>query len=379
MKFYIIAGESSGDLIGGFVMKAMQEKSKKVQFSGIGGANMKEAGLESLFPMEQISLFGFLEVVPHIFRLKKLINNTIQDILAQKPDVLITIDSPGFTYRVAKKVREANPNIKLVHIVAPSVWAYKPERAKKYAALYDNLLTLLAFEPKYFTKEGMKSEFIGHPVLEQEFFQKSPALRKEIKIEPDTVAIAVTPGSRKGEIAKHMPVIRKTFEHLAIMHRIKVIFVQNNNSNMQLISKFLEGAKFNYSFSTERLKAYAACDLALSKSGTNNLEIAASGTPMIIGYKLNALTFALLKKMIKIDYSSLLNIIPNRLVVPEYIQADFNVENLVQSFRYLLNYQEKAEKQRLENFKTLESMGFNSSEKPSQRAARIILDMVNVE
>lgn len=379
MKFYIIAGESSGDLMGGFVMKAIQKKSKKIEFFGVGGSNMKESGLESLFPIEQISLFGFLEVIPHIFRLKKLIKDTVQDILARKPDVLITIDSPGFTYRVAQKVREANPNIKLVHIVAPSVWAYKPERAKKYAALYDNLLTLLPFEPQYFIKEGMKSEFIGHPVLEQDFFKKSPALRKELQIEPDTIAVAVTPGSRKGEIAKHMPVIRKTFEHLAIMHKIKVIFVQNDKSNVQLILKFLEGAKFSYSFSTDRLKAYAACDLALSKSGTNNLEIASSGTPMVIGYKLNTLTFVFLKKMIKIDYASLLNIIPDRLVVPEYIQANFNAENLANSFRYLLNYREKAEKQVEENFKTLEYMGFNSPEKPSERAAKIILDMVNVD
>lgn len=378
MKLYIIAGESSGDLIGSLVMSALKKESKKIKFHGVGGANMKKAGLNSLFPIEQISLIGFFEVVPHIFRITKLINNTVKDILEHKPDMLITIDSPGFTYRVAEQVRAANPNIKLVHIVAPSVWAYKPERAKKYAKLYDNMLTLLSFEPKYFIEEGMKSSCIGHPVLEQKFYKDSASLRKEMQIDFDTRVIAVTPGSRKGEISRHMPIIRHVFENLAMMYKIKVIFVQSNKDNIKLISKFLEQAKFNYVFSTDRLKVFAVSDCALSKSGTNNLEIAASGTPMVVGYKLNTLTFAALKRIIKIKYSSLLNIIPDREIVPEYIQSDFNVDNLVKAFRDLLNNKEKANLQIQETNKVLESMGFDAKDKPSSKAAKVILKMLDV-
>ena len=233
--------------------------------------------------------------------------------------MVITIDSPGFTFRVASKIREISPHIKLVHMVAPSVWAYKPGRAKKYAQIYDHILTLLPFEPQYFTEHGLASTYIGHPVLEQAFLKGSAGLREEMNIMNDLKVIAVTPGSRKSEIAKHMPIIRKAFDKLSTTYKIKALFVQPDESNIQEISKYLGSTNFDYGFSTNRLKSFAVSDCALAKSGTNTLEINASGTPMIIGYKLNALTYYLLRLMIKVKYVSLINIIPNREIIPEYI------------------------------------------------------------
>ena len=380
MQIYIIAGENSGDFIGGLLMKALRLECKEhfgeVEFHGVGGQQMELVGLESLFPLNQINLMGFVEVIPHIFRIKKLIDQTVEDILVRSPQIVITIDSPGFTFRVAEKIREVAPNTKLVHIVAPSVWAYKSGRAKKYAKIYDHMLTLLPFEPEFFTEKGMSSMCIGHPALEQAFYEGSLGLRGEMNIDDETKVVAVTPGSRKGEISRHMPIIRKVFDELSATHKIKIIFVQADESNIRLISKFLNAAKFNYSFSTDRLKAFAVSDCAFAKSGTNTLEIAASGTPMIVGYKLNPITFVLLKMFIKVKYASLINIIPDREIIPEYIQSDFNVENIVLALSDLLSDPKRAKSQVAEAQKILKSIGLSSKKKPSMVAAKTIVNML---
>jgi lipid-A-disaccharide synthase len=380
MKLYLIAGENSGDFIGSCLIKSIRslrnQDDPKIEFNGVGGSKMKEEGVDSLFAIEHINIMGFFEVLPHLFRINKLINQTVEDILSQNPDIVVTIDSPGFTYRVAERVREIAPHIKLVHIVAPSVWAYKPGRAKKYAKLYDHLLTLLPFEPEYFVVEGLKSTCIGHPVLEQVFLKNSSKLRNEMNITGNSQVIAVTPGSRKGEIRRHMPVIRKIFDKLATTHNVEVIFVQPNEINIQEILKFLSGAGFNYSFLIDRLKAFAVSDCALAKSGTNTLEIAASGTPQIVGYKLNPITFFLLKMMIKVRFASLINIISDREIIPEYIQSEFNEENLVHAISGLLNDKKGSKSQVAEAQRILKNIGLNDGKKPSERAAKVIIDML---
>lgn len=379
MKLYFIAGESSGDFIGASLIKSLKEANqddRNIGFYGVGGPMMQEAGIKSLFPIDQINLMGFLEVLPHLLTISKLIEKTVEDILSKNVDMVITIDSPGFTYRVAERIRSIAPHIKLVHVVAPSVWAYKPGRAKKYAEIYDYLLTLLPFEPGYFIVEGLKSGCIGHPVLEQNFLKGSPELRAEMNLKAESKIIVVTPGSRRGEIRRHMPIMRMVFDKLFSTHDIEVIFVQPNEFNIQEIQKFLGGAEFSYSFSTDRLKAFAVSDCALAKSGTNTLEITASGTPQIVGYKLNPITFFLLKMMIKIKFASLINIISNREIIPEYIQSEFNVENLVLALSDLLRDKEARESQVAEATKILEKIGLNAEKKPSMRAADIILDLL---
>jgi len=379
MKLYIIAGETSGDFIGGLLISAIKRLIKdrdNATFYGVGGKKMGDEGIKSLFPISYISLMGFFEVLPHIFRLHSLINKTVEDIITQNPDVLITVDSPGFTYRVASKVRESAPHIKLVHIVAPSVWAYKPGRAKKYAKIYDHLLTLLPFEPAYFKACGLQTTCIGHPILEQAFYVGSKGLKQELNISEHVKVIAVTPGSRLGEISRHMPIIRQVFDELSSTHAIKIIFVQPDESNIQNILKYLDSAKFEFGFSTDRLKIFAASDCALAKSGTNTIEIAASGTPMIVGYKLSPITFFFLKLLIKIKYASLINILSNREIVPEYIQSDFNAENVTQAISDLLSNTKRSKIQVAESQRVLESIGFNSDQKPSDIAAKIIVGMI---
>jgi lipid-A-disaccharide synthase len=382
MQFYLIAGESSGDFIGYTIIKAIkalnqQESDKKasnVSFIGIGGKMMQAEGMNSLLPMNQLSIMGFLEIIPHIFRIKRLIDQTVSDIIKHNPGILITIDAPGFTVRVAKRVKALAPHIKLIHIVAPSVWAYKPKRAKQYAQIYDHLLTLLPFEPKYFTSHGLRADWIGHPVLEQQFVQHQPKTiqAKIVPVESESI-IAVTPGSRKGEITRHMPIICQSLELLASSKKIKAIFIQPDTTNQQLINSFLGKVQFDYSFTTDRLAALAISDCAIAKSGTNILEIVACGVPCIVGYKINMLSFWLLKMFIKVKFACLINIIADRLIIPEYIQNNFKSEKIAKAIHCLLDDPQQANQQVTAAKQILLKLGLNSTIKPSEKAAKIIM------
>ena len=369
---YIIAGEISGDTMASKIVSALRKLDNKIQFYGVGGDAMKQVGITSLFNIEQISLMGFLEILPHIFTLKHLIQMTAEDIRSKAPDIVVTIDSPGFCYRVAKLVRQISPDTKLVHVVAPSVWVYKPERAKKFAAIYDHLLTLLSFEPPYFEKEGLASTFIGHPVFEQDF-NKSNDFRARHKIDSDTKLIVVTPGSRKGEINRHMPIFKNALEDLS-KHYPKCLICFTIAGHEDLLLAHLKHATFKYIIVTkdERLESYSAADVALAKSGTNTLEIAASNTPMIVAYKLNFFTALILKMLIKIKYASLINIIADREIIPEFLQSRCEAKALYMALEEILD-NPKAGKKKASNARAiLKKMGYGSQTKSSEKAGDII-------
>ncbi|MGC0371709.1 MAG: hypothetical protein DGJ47_000408 [Rickettsiaceae bacterium] len=376
MSIYIISGENSGDLIGAKLIESLNTLGGEMVVNGIGGPLMTKQGLKSLFPISEINIMGFFEIIPHLFRINQLINNTVDDIIKKGSKILVTIDCPGFTYRVAQRVKKRNPDIKLVHIVAPSVWAWRPGRAKKYAKLYDHLLTLFPFENKYFTKVGLDTTCIGHPIFQQKFHKKSIAIRKIFTNDSDTRVITITPGSRIGEIQKHMPIIVDAINQLSLKHRIKVLFVQPNNTLKKCITTFLQDVRFNFTYTTDRLKAFAASDCAIAKSGTNTFEIIASGTPMAVGYKVNWLSFYLIKMMIRIKYACLINIIPNKPIIPEFLQDDFNKKNLLNIIEKMLSDQNYVNKQLESSHKVLSSIGFNNTQKPSDIAAKTILKLI---
>lgn len=377
MKLYIIAGEASGDFIGGKIIEALKNLDSNIIINGIGGDKMIEAGLRSLFDIRNINLMGFFEILPHIFRIKKLIKQTVEDLQQKQPQILVTIDSPGFTMRVAKEVKKQMPHIKLIHIVAPSVWAYKPGRAQKYANIYDHLLTLLPFEPPYFSKEGLKTDYIGHPILEQKFYSNSIKLRQTLGFELKTKIISITPGSRASEISRHMPIIKNAMNKLSEIHDIKLLFIQANNNYIQTIKNYLTDVKFSYSIecnANNKLKLFAISDVALAKSGTNTLEIAASKTPMIIGYKVNFFSYLVIRALIKIKFVCLINIIPNRSIIPEFLQQDFNERNITNALQLLLESKKNAKTQIQEANEVLQQMGLRQKKTPSVQAAMIIYD-----
>ncbi|ABV74777.1 lipid-A-disaccharide synthase [Rickettsia akari str. Hartford] len=372
-KVYFIAGETSGDFIGGRIIQNLKS-NKGVEFTGIGGKCMEEAGnFKSLFPITCINLMGFVEILPHIFNLKKLIDKTVQDIINSQADLLITIDSPGFTYRVAKQLRKLLPKLKMIHIVAPSVWAYKDGRAVKYAKIYDCLFALLPFEPPYFTKVGLDCRYIGHPIMEQEFYSDKIALREEFKIDKNERVLCVTLGSRQGEIRKHLPVFISSIEEIfKSCNNLKVIFTLANPAHEAIIKPFLEDVQFHYLFSSARLKAYAVADAALAKSGTNTLEIVASGTPMVVAYQVNLISFFIIRLLIKIKYVTLINIIAGSEIIPEFIQFNCRASLISNTLQELLFNSKKAYKQVIESQKILQTLGLKSNRSPSYIAAEII-------
>lgn len=373
-RIFIIAGEASGDIIGGKVMNALQNGKRNLDFHGIGGTQMEYRGLTSLFPIRELSVIGFVELIPKILKLRRLINKTVQEILEYKPDLVITIDSPGFCFRVVKKLRSLHAKTKFVHIVAPSVWAYNPGRAKKVAVLYDKLLTLLPFEPPLFKKHGLDAEFIGHPIFEQNFRRNGPKFRRKYDISMDEEVICVTPGSRTSEITRHISIFTKALRLLQTKYKIFVVFPVLSNDDAKIIRAKV-GKAFRYVCVTgdERLDAYTAADVALAKSGSNTLEILACDTPVVVAYKLNVVSYLYMKIKILIKYVSLVNIVADKAIIPEFIQDRCTPTNLANALSAYIKNDRLADIQVKEADRAMEAMGFNSNHKPSDNAADIII------
>lgn len=373
-KIFIIAGEASGDIIGSRLMDALKNEMPYIEFHGVGGAQMGVKGLKSIVPIEHLSLMGFMEIVPHIFQIRRYIKHVVKRVIEYQPDLVITIDSPGFNFRVVKALKNENLKTKFVHLVAPSVWAYNPGRAKEVAELYDLLLTLLPFEPPLFTKYGMKAEYIGHPIFEQNFNRNITKFKDKHKIPKDTEIICVTPGSRQGEIERHMEIFAKTMVLLQTKYKIFVVFPLNKEGDKKLVESMV-GNSFPHAciLDDERLEAFAASDVALAKSGTNVLEILACETPTVVAYKVNPITYFYIKFKALIKYVSIVNILANKEIVPEFLQSDCKPFKLANAIAKYIENDRLAEIEVNEAHRVMHSIGFGDKEKASKRAAQIIV------
>ena len=294
--------------------------------------------------------------------------------MKEQPNVVITIDSPGFNFRVVEQLKKLGFGGKFVHIVAPTVWAYKPERAEGVARLYDHLLTLLPFEPPYFTKYGLKTDFIGHPIFEQNFDRDTSSFRDKYNIPKDAKIICITPGSREGEIRRHMKPFAGALKLLKTKFNIFAVFALNKREDAELAAAYLHGeVPYVEVVGDERLDAYAVADIALAKSGTNTLEIAACGTPMVVAYKINPITYLFIKSMARIKNICLINILLQQQVVPELIQWDCTSVKIANALGRYLSDDRLSELQVKESIKALQMMGFESGSKASMKAAEIIV------
>ncbi len=333
MRVFLIAGEPSGDRLGGALMAGLKSLVPEVRFDGIGGENMMREGLESLFPMQELSVMGIAEVLPKYFHLKRRIAETAQAILAAKPDVMITIDSPDFSLRVAKIVK-ASSDIRTVHYVAPTVWAWRPGRAAKMAKHIDQVLTLFPFEPPYMEAAGMRSDFVGHPVVSEPV----PSTAEEASFREESGIgtapfLLVLPGSRVGEVSR----LAEPFgEALRLFladkpdWRVVIPAARHVVDMVADLSQGWSGQPYVLDprqFSVERaaeLKrgAFGGARLALAASGTVSLELAAARTPMVISYRFNPLTWVIMRKMALIDTVTLVNLVSETRVVPECLGPD---------------------------------------------------------
>ncbi|GHU16720.1 lipid-A-disaccharide synthase [Alphaproteobacteria bacterium] len=372
-KIFIIAGEASGDYLGGRLMEdlrkicdrcdigsdtdkthALQARcDDSVEFFGIGGPCMEKAGLRKLFSINELSIMGIVEVIGKIFRIKRLINKTVDAVFIYDPDVIITIDSSGFTHRVNRKIKKqrdvGSNNDKthvpqtlrvlqapIIHYVAPPVWAWRAWRAKSMHEFIDKLLVLLPFEPELFVKHGLETVFVGHPIALDSDFEKPDDFfiedfRDALGLSDDTKLIVLLPGSRMAEISKHLPILEE-FANLMVARYRRVKFIIPTTESLK---ETVESITVNWQqrpivIKEKSLKvlAYYASDLAVAASGTVTLELARTGLPAVIIYKTSFVTYLIVKFLLKIENVCLINIIAKQNVVPELLQNDCTAQNV---------------------------------------------------
>lgn len=344
---FMVAGEPSGDKLGAALIKDLKRKVPSIRVSGVGGSSMKNEGMISLFPMEELSVMGVAEVLPRLGSILKRIRQTADAIIAEKPNAVVTIDSPDFCFRVAKRLK--GKGIPLIHYVAPSVWAWRPGRARKIARFLDHLLVLLPFEPPYFETVGLPCTFVGHPIVETDDLGNGHKFRQAHNIDKNAQVICVLPGSRKGEVNRLLPTFLDAIEQLPTQDvpQRHFIFptVNNTDALVRTAVQRINAPLTIVSEQENKHDALAACDVAIAASGTVALELAQARVPAIIAYRFNPVTAFIARRLIKVPYASLVNILEDREVTPELIQEDCTAENISQELESLLIHPEKRAEQ----------------------------------
>jgi lipid-A-disaccharide synthase len=376
---YIIAGEPSGDILAARLIKALKQLTDgQVRFAGIGGEAMRAEGLPSLFPQADLAVMGFAEVVPRIPKILRRLKETLADIEAKQPALIVTVDSWGFTGRVAKKLKQAGSTIPRLHYVAPMVWAWKEKRARALAERVDALMCLLPNEPAYFERHGLRAVHVGHPVLERRGeMGDGQGFRLRHGIASDAPLLCILPGSRTSETSRLLPVFAETAALMADRHvglRVVVPSVETVSESVRravadwTVPALVVGAD-------EKWDAFAASDVALAASGTVALELAVSKVPMVIAYRVAPLTAAIARRLLTINYVCLLNLLVDRLVVPELLQENCVPASLAAELDALMH--DGAERRiQLEGCdEALDALGVGG-ESPSLRAAREALSMI---
>jgi lipid-A-disaccharide synthase len=335
---------------------------------------MSAAGLQSQFPMQELSVMGLVEVLPRAPQLLRRIAETERAIRDLAPDVVVTIDAPGFCFRLAKRLKGSG--IRLVHYVAPSVWAWRPGRAVRVAALYDHLLTLLPWEPPYFERHGLACTFVGHPAVAEPPASDGPAFRERHRIPTDVPLLAVLPGSRQGEIRRLLPVFGAALEQLARRIEGLQAVVATVPATASAVAVATEGWPVPVSIAdaAERADAFAAADAAIAASGTVSVELAATRTPMVVCYRMAPLTIWIARRLVHIPYVSLVNLALEEGAIPELIQEDCTADAIAAAAGKLLVDPVARETQIAALDKALVLLGANAT--PSDSAARAVLDVI---
>lgn len=332
LTVFIIAGEVSGDVLGAKIMAAMPD----ARFVGVGGENMIAAGLDSLFPMGDLAVMGVIEVAAHARTLMRRIRQTAAAIIDAAPDIVLTVDAPGFAHSVIAQVRKSSAGQKLIaqglrfhHVVAPQVWAWRPSRAKKYAKTFDKLYAFFDFEIPYFTKYGLDTVAVGHPVSDGLIGKYKSSHWHDGDVDK---IITMVPGSRMSEVKRLMPIFRKTAEILAASGYVgykfviptvetTVDYVRRNVAHWHVPVTLVDAPR--------RYEFYAKSYMAIVASGTVSVELAMLHIPAIVIYKMNPITTWLVRQVIRIKWASLVNILLSRGVYPEFLGTAATAENVL--------------------------------------------------
>ena len=368
LKLFLIAGEPSGDRLGAALMAGLKTLSP-VEFAGIGGPLMQAEGMESLFPMEELSVMGIAEVLPKYFHLKRRIRQAAEAVLSSGAEALVTIDSPDFCLRVAALVKAARPGFRTIHYVAPSVWAWRPVRAAKMARVIEHVLALLPFEPPYMTAAGMTCDFVGHPVVAEPL----ASLEEKAAFAGQGPLLLALPGSRRGEVTRLAPVFGEVVARLKARHPDLRVALPTVRGVTGLVRELTAGWAVQPEIIEDAARkrgAFAAADVALAASGTVSLELAANACPMVVAYDMHPLTLWLMRRAALIDTVTLVNLVSETRVVPEFIGPDCRAEKIAPALETLLA---DPSAQRAAMALTMERLG-QGGEPPGLRAARSVLE-----
>ena len=381
LTFMLVCGEPSGDQLGAQLMAALKSLAgDSVTITGVGGPAMMAQGLQSLFPLNDTAVMGLREVVPKIPKILMRVRDASDFALATHPDAVVLIDSPDFTHRIGKRLKLSDPSIGVVNYVAPQVWASRQYRVRKMARYIDLVLALLPFEVLFFEKHGVHAKFVGHPVIERKAkMVGGDALRARLGIAPDAPLLAVLPGSRTSEIRFILPQFREAV-HLIAAH---VPGLQTIIPVVPHVAARVHEAVVNWpaplhlvESEDDKFAAFDAADAALAASGTVTTELALARTPMVVGYRVGWITYTLAVPFFSIKYFTLVNLLLDRLAVPEFLQSVCNPQNLADAVMPLLTDTAKAAAQVRDLDEAAKLLG-EGGEPPSLRAAQALLDFVN--
>jgi len=378
LRVFLIAGEPSGDALGARLMAAIRRQSGSgAEFAGIGGPCMASEGLESLFPMSELSVMGIAEVLPRAVRLLRRMGQTAAAIRRLRPDVVVTIDAPSFCFGVLRRIRDA-PTRK-IHYVAPTVWAWRPWRARKFAAVLDHLMVLLPFEPPFFERAGLAATFVGHPVLESGVRGADGGrFRTTRGIAPDAPLLCVLPGSRRGEIRRHLPPFAEAVARLHARFPALRVVVPTVPAVADEVAAHLAGWPMPVMLvagDAEKYDAMAAADAALAASGTVALELALSAVPSVIAYRVNPVTAAIVRRMLRVMYFNLVNLLLEREAMPEFLQENCRGDLLADAVGRLMTDAAAADAQRAAAAEAM-AMLSPGGRSPSDAAAEVVISVV---
>ena len=389
LRLFLIAGEPSGDRLGAALMAGIKALAQgPVEFHGIGGPLMQAEGLTTLFPMEELSVMGLTEILANYRRLSKRVTFTAEAVVAMAPDALITIDIPEFSLRVADHVKARAPALRTIHYVAPTVWAWRPGRAKKMAKSIDHVLALLPFEPPYMEAAGMTCDFVGHPVVTEPQATEAEVAAFRAKYAPaGGPLILVLPGSRRSEIERLMPVFGAALHKVLLRHPGAQIILPAAPAVAGLVAARLSdwpagtrvldprgvGAD---AFAAEKRASFAAADVALAASGTVSLELAATDTPMVIAYTMSWLSRKLIGALLRVDTVTLVNLVTDSRTIPEFLSENCRPDPIADALSHLME-DERARLDQLDAMALAMRRLGRGGEAPWLRAARAVLARIN--
>ena len=370
-KIFVLTGEPSGDKLASTAISKIQKDNNNIEYLSVGGVNLEKIGIKSIFELKEITYLGFTSVLLNIFKIKKRINQTVDEILKFEPDILFSVDSPDFTLRVAEIVKKRNPKIKTIHYVAPQVWIWRKNRVKKIKKFIDHILLLFNFEKKYFDNENIKNTFVGHPLIENTGLNKTDINNLVSK---DKKIISIFAGSRNSEINILLPIL---VQFIIMMNKkdpnYNFVFHATDENKKQIIDyikvKNIENIDV---VSDENMKREILSNsiFAVCKSGTVSLQVCNANVPSIIIYKLNFINFMIFKLLVNVKFANIINIINNREVIPELLQNECNAKEIYNSVVYMLKNPDIRKKQLEDCNQTLK--GIRSKTSSSSEVASIL-------